>query len=477
MKARLQAVQSTNIQLIQENARLTNLIRKLKEVIAKLKERLGQTSKNSSKPPSSDPPWIRNQGPSKASQATQRRKPGAQKGHPGHQRTLIPIENVQQVIALKPDHCQGCGQPLCGEDPQPYRHQVSEIPQITPIVTEYQLHSLSCAQCQAITRAHLPTGVPTGAFDVRATAWAAILTGIYHLSRRQTVSLLYDFFGLSMSLGSVIACEQTVSLALEPAVEQAKIFVKHQSVKHADESSWFEGVRRQKVWLWACYTSMVSVFLIRTSRATQMAKDLLGEVFGVLITDRYAAYLWWPLQWRQLCWAHLKRHFLAFVEAGGRSKTVGLALLKQERKLFIWWVRVRDGTLSRSTFQTYVRPLRNKVQALLKQGALCAHPKTKACCKQLLKFQPALWTFIYIQGVEPTNNNAERIIRPAVLWRKMCFGTHSHKGSLFVERMLSVSITLMQQNRNKVDFISRSLQAALTKQNHPSLLPLIQNLS
>ena len=280
-----------------------------------------------------------------------------------------------------------------------------------------------------------------------------------------------DLFGVKMSVGSVSHCEQITSHALKKPVAEAQVYVQAQSVKNSDETSWYEGPSRKKAWLWTAFTQQVTVFLIRTSRGTAVAKELLGQALGVLITDRWCAYAWWPMAARQICWAHLKRHFQAFVDWGGPAKPIGQALLDEEKQLFTWWHRVRDGTLARSSFQSYVVALRGRVKTLLKQGTACGHAKTMSMCREILTLEVAMWTFVRVPGVDPTNNAAERVIRALVIWRKICFGTHSPEGSRFVERMMTVACTLKQQGRNVVDYVTTSVEAAIRGQCPPSLLP------
>ena len=454
-------------QLREENKRLRKENAQLKATIVKLEARLNQNSRNSSKPPSSNPPWTR---PS-SKKTSSGKKPGGQPGHEAHQRELVPPENVNEIFPIKPDQCRGCGAPLTGEDEHPHRHQVTEIPQVQPHITEYQLHTLACPQCHIETTALLPEGIPPGAFGPHLVAIASLLTGFYHLGRRSAVQAMQDLFGVRMCLGSVISCEQITSAALEPPVTEAQAYVKEQNVKNADETSWYEGVERKKVWLWVALTEQVTVILIRASRSSEIAKDLLGEVLGVLVTDRWTGYLWWPVKWRQLCWAHLKRHFQFFAEEGGKAERIGLALLDETKLLFQWWQRVRDGTLARSTFRTYVAPLRKRVVALLHEGTVCGHQKIEGMCLEILKLEPALWTFVRLAGVSPTNNAAERAIRSSVIWRKICFGTHSEAGSRFVERIMTVVCTLKQQDRNIVDYVKNCVEATMKGDRVPSLLP------
>jgi transposase len=456
-------------QLRGENAELREENLRLKVRVSELEERLGQNSKNTSKPPSSDPPWL----PPPPPKTSSGRKPGGQPGHKGHQRELVPEAEVDEIIPVKPTQCRDCGAALRGEDPTPRRHQVAEIPPIKPRITEYQIHALCCGRCNAVTTADLPSGVPPGAFGPHAVAIASLLTGFYRLGRRAAVEAMQDLFKLRMSLGSVTTCEQIASAVLAEPVAEARAYVKEQDVKQGDETSWFEGISRKRVWLWVVFTEQVSVFLIRASRGADVAKDMLGQAFGVLVTDRWCGYTWWPLKWRQLCWAHLKRHFQAFVDTGNKEAgRIGQALLVEEKLLFEWWHRVRDGTLARSTFRTYTVALRRRVKALLRRGSVCGHDKTQATCREILKLEAAMWTFVRLAGVSPTNNASERAIRRGVIWRKLCFGTHSEAGSRFAERMLTVTATLRQQGRGVVDYVTSSIEASLRGEPPQSLLPM-----
>lgn len=454
--------------LEQENALLRQENDRLRARVKELEERLAQNSRNSSKPPSSDPPSA----PPPSGGVPSGRPPGGQKGHPKHARDLFPPERLHKTIPVKPERCKKCHRRLRGEDPYPRRHQVIDLPPIEPIVTEYQIHALLCAGCRTITLAELPAGVPRGLFGPRAVARVSLLTSFYHLGRRTAAAAMGDLFGIPMSVGSVSRCEQITSRALKDPVAQAQAYVQEQTVKNSDETSWYEGVGRKKAWLWAAFTAQVTVFLIRTGRGTEVAKELLGQALGVLITDRWCAYAWWPLAFRQLCWAHLKRHFKAFEEWGGGAGPIGRALLDEEKLLFTWWHRVRDGTLARSSFQTYVIPLRQRVKALLEKGTVCGHAKTMSMCREILTLEPAMWTFVRVPGVEPTNNAAERVIRALVIWRKICFGTHSPEGSRFVERMMTVACSLKQQGRNVVDYVTAAVEAAMRGACPQSILPI-----
>ena len=376
---------------------------------------------------------------------------------------------MHEFIAVKPRQCKHCGAPLAGEAPSPRRHQVMELPKIAPQVTEYQLHAVKCTQCGSVTAAQLPPQVPPGAFGPRLEATVTVCTGVYHLSRRTAQGLMQDVFGVTMSLGSISACERAVSDRVAAPVAQCHRYAQQQSVAHVDETGWREA--RRKAWLWVMVTGLVTVFKVHISRGQEAARELLGNFRGILTSDRWSAYNIHDPDRRQLCWAHLKRAFSAFADYAGDAGRIGHRLINITDLMFQWWHRVRDGTLSREAFRQQMGPLSRQVEALLRQGTACGQKKVQGTCKNILKLQPALWTFVERDDVEPTNNAAERAIRPAVLWRKGCFGTHSAEGSRFAERMMTVAATLKQQRRNVVDYITEACHASLQDRALPSLLP------
>jgi transposase len=441
-------------------------VQALQEDNRALQVQLSQTSRNSSCPPSSDPPHSE-----RPRRPRSQRRRGGQPGHPGATRTLIPVEDVDEVVALKPEQCTYCQTPLSGDDPTPWRHQVIEIPPLTPVVTEYQWHQLACPACGATTRAPWPAGVPSGTYGPRVQATVALYTGAYRLSKRPTQQAMEEVFSVPMSVGTIRPLEQATTEALAVPVEEARTYVHEQEVAHLDETSWRQG--NQPAWLWVAVTTWVTVFVVRMSRGGQVARELLGERFGgILVTDRYSAYNWYPVRWRQLCWAHLLRDFAAMRDRGGCSEEIGDALLAQAHQMFTWWHRVREGTLQRSTFRSYMSPIRREVERLLEAGSHCGVPKTDGTCRDILKRREALWTFVQVNGVEPTNNTAERAIRPGVLWRKGSFGTQSDEGSRFVESMMTVVATLKQQKRHVLEYLTAACEAALRGEAAPSLLPV-----
>lgn len=453
-------------------AALETVVQRLEATVQQLTERLQQDSRTSSRPPSSDPPQALGKRPRREPSG---RRPGGQPGHEGQTRALVPSETVDVVVPIKPERCHHCQHPLQGEDSQPQRHQMTEIPPVKPVVTEYQLHRLVCPACGEAPRAELPPGVPTGGFGPRVQATTALCTGAYHMSKRTVQALLEDLFGVSLGLGTIANLEQATTQAVAEAVAEARAYVQTQPAAYADETGWREGP--QRAWLWTAVTTGVTVFVVRLSRSAKVAQELLGEQFwGWLVTDRWSAYTWYPTWRRQLCWAHLLRDIEAMIQRGGRSAEIGEALQAQARQMFHWWHRVRDGTLTHASFKTYMQPIRREVERLLEAGQTCGAPKTAGTCRQLLKLRQALWTFVRHAGVEPTHNTAERAIRPGVLWRKGSFGTQSADGSRFVEAMMTVVATLKQQHRNVLDYLTVACQAALCGEPAPSLLPTPDHL-
>jgi transposase len=304
----------------------------------------------------------------------------------------------------------------------------------------------------------------------RLQAIIAVCSGAFRLSKRMTQELLAHFFDADVSLGTIANAEQAASAAVAPAVDQVGEAIRNAPVVNADETSWREA--RKKAWLWLAATPTLAYFLIRRCRGGDVAKELLGRGFrGILGSDRWSAYHWVDYLRRQFCWAHLKRHFVLFEDYGAEAKRIGLALQDATRRLFKQWHRVRDGTLKRSTFRTYVCPLRDEINDLLREGMHCASKKVSTMCREILDGQHSMWTFVRHAGVEPTNNAAERALRHAVVWRKSSYGTDSDAGSRFVERMLTTVQTLRLQHRNVLDYVASACEAAMHGGPVPSLLP------
>jgi transposase len=445
-------------------AAVSVLVQSFERRIADLEERLNKNSTNSSKPPSSDPPSLKRRPPTPASG----KKRGGQPGHQRQARPLVPPEQLRHIIDCKPPQCRWCHQELQGDDPEPIRHQVAEVPPVQPTVDEYRLHRLTCPRCRTSTCATLPPGVPKGSFGPRLRAILSVLAGGYRLGKRPIRQLAFDLLGLTISIGMICRLERQSADELEAPVEELRGYVREASVTHIDETSWWQG--RDKMWLWTAVTRLVTVFVIAPSRGADVAKDILGtDPQKVVISDRLKSYAW--IKRHQFCWAHLDRDFQAMVDRGGESAEVGRLLLGHSERLFDWWHRVRDGTMARDTLRSKVAMIRFSFREDLRRGVKCGCSKTAGTCRELLAGESHLWTFVRAQGVEPTNNDAERALRHGVIYRKLSGGTDSEGGSRFVERMLSVVATCRQQEVNVLDYLTRCYQARLDGKPAPSLRP------
>jgi transposase len=442
----------------------------LRERVAELEARLKQNSMNSSRPPSSDPPDT----PTPPARPPTGRRRGAQPGHPPARRQVVPPEAVDQVVRYWPARCRHCRAAL-SDGPvevvgEPVRHQVTELPPVRAEVTEHRLYRVRCRSCGGETRASLPPDVPAGAFGPRLPATVALLSGRYRLSRREVAAVCGELLGADLAVGSVDAlCQATAAALAEPVAELAAA-VREEPVAHADETSWAQAGQRR--WLWVVTTTLITVFTIAASRSRGVIRDLLGEDFGGrLVSDRYAAYNWLPLDQRQVCWAHLRRDFLALLTYGPSAAEFGLALLDLTDRVFDAWHQIRADPAGRPGLSETIAPLQAEMHALLTAGQDQRAAKAAGLSRSLLQLWPALWTFVRVPGVEPTNNAAERALRPAVLWRKGSFGTQSATGNLFVARLLSVAATCRQQQRPLLNYLTAVCTAAQLRQPCPSLLP------
>src|SRR5512135_1462018 len=442
-------------------------VNELETRVRDLEARLGLNSTNSSKPPSSDPIGMKRKPPAPPTG----RQRGGQPGHTKAQRALVPPEKVRQTTDCKPAACRRCHQPLQGDDPAPVIHQVAELPRIEPIVDEYRLHRLTCPHCGAMTCGALPEGVPTGSFGPYLQAVLAMLAGAYRLSKRQIPQLVGDLFGLTISTGMISKLEQQSAAALQAPYNELATAVHQAEAVNIDETSWRED--RKKAWLWVTVTAVATVFTIVRSRAGKIARALLGSKEDQVVRSaRFSAYEWIAAVGRQLCWGHLGRDFQAMIDRGDEGERIGRKLLSLSNRLVRHWHRVRDGTLQWGAFQDRMSRLRREVKHALEEGTRCSCAPTAAPCFEILKVEAGLWTFAWVEGVEPTNNAAERALRHAVIWRRISGGTDSVRGSRFVERMLTVVAACRQQGRNVLEYLTSCFEVDRRGQAPPSLLPV-----
>lgn len=443
----------------------------------RLRAQTEQSSRNSSIPPSKD--RLQHKKP-RRKKATGRKR-GGQPGHTGVTRPLVPVEQLSAPpVAILPEVCP-CGHAFAPDAPttgDPYRQQHYELPPIAPLITEVRLHHRTCTACGTVVRAALPTGMPTLTLGPKAQACITLLTGQCHLSKAAVATLMRQLFGMPISAASVIAVEQATSAALAAPVAAAMAAVQQAPIKHVDESGWVQqrdldpdasaGTPLKKAWLWSMTTTDATIYLIRRSRAQAVARELLGIAIGeaiydvVVNSDRHGAYNWLPLWNRQLCWAHLDRDFLAISERTHPvAQRIGTALLQQTDLLWAAWHAYRAGTRTFAQLGDTLQPVRQAISALLREGSRDADKQTKTTCHNLRQLEPALWTFLRVTGVEPTNNPGEHAQRQGVCKRDRTGGTRTSAGSRYVERILTTVVTCRKQGKNALTYLTEALVAHL----------------
>jgi transposase len=429
-----------------------------------LEARLNKTTQNSSLPPSTQHPHAK---PS-AKQPKSKRKRGGQPGHDKHQRALIPVEQCDEVHPLKPTKCRRCGMKLSGMDPKPLRHQVWELPEIKPHVTEYQQHRLVCPCCGDSTCAELPAGVPVGQAGPRLVAFVSLLMAYFRQSKRRTALFLETILQQPCCPAWTIKLQNQATGALRRSYDELAATLPGQPQLGIDETPNKEG--SLKSWLWVFVAAHFTVFALRLTRAATVLEELLTDRFkGVVMCDR--AKMYWSLGCLQWCWAHLKRDFQALIDHDDpQVKRLGRDLMRPTRKMFAAWARYRDGTLTRTGMKRLMKPIREEIEALLLRGVFSGNERLTGMCNELYDHRQWLWAFLEHEDVQPTNNGSERALRHAVIWRKLSFGTQSDSGSRFLETMLSVIETCRQQGRNTFAFVADAVQSHFAGQPAPSLL-------
>jgi transposase len=453
-------------------AELLRRIAQLEQTVRDLEARLGQNASNSSLPPSANPPAA----PKPVVKKPTGKQTGGQPGHPGLSRLRLPPQRVTHTIPLLPSHCERCRTPLSAqagpEDPEPSWHQFAELPRLAAVVTEFQGHARTCACCGHVTRERIPAAIRAHAFGPRLAAALGYLSGHQHLSQRGLEEAAEALFEVPVSLGSVNTLQDELSQALAAPHQEIAAAVQQAEVKHVDETGWKQAGRKR--WLWAAVSAGAVYFLVQVDRGAKALRGLLGAALGgVICSDRWSAYQAVPLARRQICWAHLKRDFQAMVDRGGPAAALGEELLLHTDVLFELWYKVRDGTRRRRWLRRQVEGwLRADVRLLLERGAGGACAATAGTCAKILEVEEALWTFTRVDGLEPTNNAAERALRPAVLRRKRSFGNHSAAGCQYVSRLLSVAQTLKRQGRSVLEYLQQALEAHRHGLPIPSIFPV-----
>jgi transposase len=402
------------------------------ERLGKLERTAGRNSQNSSMPPSKDPPSA----PKRPARKRSGRKQGAQPGHEGVSRKLI--DDPDETLKHRPQQCRKCGRELTGQDRvvgRPARHQVIDLPESAVVVTEHELLKVCCPDCATHTRAELPEGVERGAFGPRLRATVVMLAAML-MSRRATALVLRDMFGATLSTGSVEKILKDASTSLREPWEAIKRAVQAGDVAHADETSW----RRagQRIWLWAALSTTAACFVIDQTRARTVARDLLGDFQGILISDRYGVYAMLDPARRQVCLCHLARNFQAHAERDGAPGRHGTLIKQLLDQVMILDRQARQDDRQLAWHDGELRPIHDELMDALEAGERGHTPELATLCGNVLDLWPALWNFTEHPDVDATNNRAERALRHAVLWRKMSTGTQTPEGDRFVERILSI---------------------------------------
>lgn len=433
-------------------------IQLLEARVEKLERELRKDSRNSSAPPSSDRPGKRRASRGKDSSG---RRQGAQDGHEGHGRELLPASAVDRVVEHWPERC-GCGHLFAPEElvavGKPRRHQVEELPVISAVVIEHRAQRVRCPGCGKCARAQLPAEVARSAFGGRLQAAVAVLSVRNRVSRRDAAELLEELFGARICSGSIDAILARAAAALEDPYEQLLARVRASEAVNMDETGWrLKGAQRA---LWGVFTDRHAVFALAPNRHEDHAKELLAATSAIVTSDRWWAYSHLPLTRRQLCWSHLRRDFQAHAEGLAGEKEFGEAGLALCERVFWAW-EVFQHTGQRRELKRTIRGLRREYKPIIRSFAAkrARNRRCRGMARNLIKAWPALWSFAEHDGVEPTNNHAERSLRGAVIYRKLSLGSQSEEGERNIERLLSASVTCRLQRRSLFAYLSELLAA------------------
>ena len=456
-------------------------IARLQTRIERLEEQLRKDSRNSSKPPSSDPPKTRQERRAEAREKAkelmrgerERRKAGAQPGHRGSGRALTPEDQVDEIVDHYPDSCRCCGHGF-GEDERHLssrfgRHQVAELPPIAVRVAEHRTHRLRCPRCRAKTTAALPDGLRGSTFGPRTQATVVTMSARNRISRRDMAELAGDLFGLQMSVGAADAICQRASAALEGPHERLVAAALGSAALNVDETGWRTAGEGRT--LWTVTTPAAAIFRVAQDRHRDRLAELIGADYeGIVCSDRWWAYDHLDPTCRQACWQHLWRDFTRHSEGLAEQKAFGEAGLELTGRLFRAWHAFAEHG-DRDRLRREMEPIEAELRTLVERAAR----KSKRTryhgrfARNLLKIWPALWTFVRVPGVEPTNNAAERALRGPVIHRKLSHGTRSEDGERFIERALSASVTCRLQGRSLFAYLAELLTASARGQPLPAL--------
>lgn len=490
-----------NERLLRENEELRHKVVEREEQIAEREKQIAdaekqiadlerqlagrkQNSTNSSKPPSSD--GLAGEQRPRGRKHKSKRKPGAQPGHPGHHRPLVPSAEVNAIEVLLPEQCGHCGGNLPHQpgkattQGEPRRHQVTEVPPVKAHITEYQFPNVVCGQCGKATRAPLPEEI-AGQFGPQLTALIAYWTVVCRLPRRLVEAMLADVLGIEISLGSTQKAWEEVSQAVAEPVAQLQKQLPREAVLNVDETGW--RTNGDKRWIWGLVAQQFVFYVVASTRGAEVLVSLLGTVFrGILCNDRWVSYLSYHSGRMQLCWAHLKRNILGIADyaRSPSSQQFCRDTLAIVARLFRLWYRFRGDLrdrrgspqpLDRRQLLEKSIPLQKKLFALAEAHLDDTDREVRNMATALFIHSERLFTFLEVEGVEPTNNAAERTLRTAVQWRKISFGNRSRNGEIATARLLTVTQTCKRQRRHVLGYLTEAVRCHRRRTATPSLLP------
>lgn len=437
-----------------------------------------QNSTTTSKPPSSD--GLAGQQRTRGRRTKSRRAPGGQLGHPGHSRPLVPLERVHARVELFPDACRHCQHALPARSRQvvgePRRHQVTELPPIEAHITEYRCHRVVCPGCGQTTQAPLPADVE-GQFGPQLTALIAYLTVVCRLPRLVVQRLLEGVLQIAISQGSTQHAWEEASEAVATPYTDLETALRQEAVLNADETG--HRTNGEKRWLWTFVARTFVVYRIATSRGADVLTTVLGATFaGILGSDRLPTYLTYTVGQRQFCWAHITRNVLSALDLATTPAATRFCreALVLDRRLFRLWHRfrgdpsARGAPLTRAQLITKVLPIEKRLFALGQRHLHAANRDVANLARAFFEQNQHFFTFVYEDGVEPTNNAAERALRTAVQWRKIMFGTRSDDGERAVERLLTITRTCQLQQINALAYLTAAIVAHRRHHTVASLL-------
>jgi transposase len=455
---------------------IVEVLLKLSQEIEELKRQvalLTRDSSNSSFPPSSDGPKTKLK--PKPKKKSKKRRPGGQPGHKGANRKLVPVEEVDKIVTVSPSSCSACGASLTpgidgsAQNDKYLRFQVTDIPEPKPEVTEYQLQCVRCS-CGKETWAELPAHARSG-FGPRITAILSHLAAIHRVTRRGCQEIAKTVFGVEICLGSVCNLHEEVSRSVKQPCEEIRRALPKQPVLNVDETGWKTCGKTR--WIWVFTTPVLAFFHIAASRGSKVLKEVLGEVFnGSLGSDMYSAYKAYHKGVRQFCWAHIIRTVKGVKHACRSPDAVKFSkwMLSETGRMFALWHAFMDERLDRKSLVHKSVPIRARMNKCLQYYRTSEDYDVRKTAKSLLKHWDGLFTFLEYEGVEPTNNLAERALRPAVQWRKICFGNQSQEGEILTARLLTITRTCKLQQKNALDMLVDSIVAYRNGLTAPSLV-------